>query len=507
MAAMAVATKAERTTPRMLGRYRLGDRIGAGGTSEVYRAELEGASGFAKPLVVKCLRPALADEPELVEGLAREARLAQRLHHGNIVQVLDFGVEDGRPYAVMEHVDGCSLHELAHDLRRRGERMGLGEALYVVEEVAAALRYAHGLTDDRGVPLRLVHRDVKPGNVLVSREGVVKLADFGIAKLAGDHGDTLPGVVKGTPQWLAPEQALGRGVDARTDVFALGLLLRALVDDDAPAPPPDPRVDQALRDVWLRASADAPADRWDDVQAMLGALQRWRAAHALDAGPGQLPAWVRRARQQAPLAIPVALDAALLGAGERDVTMTSAAEAGACLSTQPPARRDRTRVLLTGTLALGGAALVLWASAGRLPASSAGEATPQPPAPARATLPEPTEPTEPTEPARVAPEPATPEPARVAPEPAAPEPAAPEPSLAASARRRPLPRAAEPGRLRVNVLPWAEVTVDGRAHGRVPVDMELAAGRHRVRLDNPQLGARTYEIEVPAGGVHTITKW
>ena len=240
----------------MLGRYRIGERIGSGGTAEVFRAEVEGAEGFAKTLVVKCLRPALADEPELVEGLAREAKLAQRLHHGNIVQVLDFGVQDGRPYVVMEHVDGCSLHELCADLRRRGERMELPEALFVVEEVAAALRYAHGLTDDQGVPLRLVHRDVKPRNVLVSREGVVKLADFGIAKLAGDHGDTLPGVIKGTPAWLAPEQALGRVVDARTDVFALGRLLRELAggDDGAEAAPADPRVDEALREVWQRGA-------------------------------------------------------------------------------------------------------------------------------------------------------------------------------------------------------------------------------------------------------------
>jgi serine/threonine protein kinase len=492
--------------PRSLGRYRIGERIGSGGTADVFRAEVEGASGFAKTLVVKCLRAALADEPELAQGLAREAKLAQRLHHGNIVQVLDFGIEDDRPYVVMEHVDGCSLHELAADLRRRGERMGLPEALFVVEEVAAALRYAHGLVDEQGVPLRLVHRDVKPRNVLVSREGVVKLTDFGIAKLADDHGDTLPGVIKGTPLWLAPEQALGRGVDARTDVFALGLLLRELVSDDERADAlPDAHVNDALREVWRRASAEAPDERFPDVQSMLRALQRWRAARELDAGPGQLAAWVRRARQQAPLARPMTLDAALLGTGERDVTVTSTAGPIGGSAPQVEARRRSRRIALVGVLALGGGALVVWASA-------------QPPAASDAAPAASSEPSAPPELA-ASPEPSTSSRRTASPEPPAspqrtasppPSPAAEpftSPPAAEPGHRRTPSREAEPGRLRVNVLPWAEVSVDGRPRGRVPVDVELSAGRHRVRLWNPQLGERILEIEVPTAGVHTISEW
>jgi eukaryotic-like serine/threonine-protein kinase len=497
MTAMNAATPAAGPggPPRMLGRYRIGERIGTGGTAEVHRAEVEGAAGFSKSLVVKCLRPALADEPELVQGLAREAKLAQRLHHGNIVQVLDFGVEHGQPYVVMEHVDGCSLHELLHDLRRRDERMGLPEALFVVEEVAAALRYAHALVDDDGIPLRLVHRDVKPRNVLVSREGVVKLADFGIAKLADDHGDTLPGVIKGTPAWLAPEQALGHPVDARTDVFALGRLLRALVDDE------DPRVDEGLREVWRRACAEAPADRFEDAQSMLRALQRWRAARELDAAPGRLSTWVRRARRQAPVAVSVSLDAALLGAGDAMVTNG----AGSSPVPRVAAPIHRRTLALAGALALAGMALAVWVTSAR-PST----AVPEPPA-----MPEPNASVEPEPPTTPAPSTtpehsATPEPSRSQPS-TSPEPSTPvassHPQVERPARRRSPPLAVEPGRLQVNVLPWAEVTVDGRSEGRVPVDIELAAGRHQVRLYNPQLGERTLEVDVSAGEVRKISTW
>ena len=281
-----------------LGRYRIGERIGTGGVADVYRAEVEGAAGFAKTVVVKCLRPHVADEPELVEGLAREAKLAQRLQHGNIVQVFDFGAQDGQPYVVMEHVDGCSLHELQRDLARRDERLGLPEALFVVEELAAALRYAHGLADADGSPLSIVHRDVKPRNVLVSRDGVVKLADFGIAKVADENAHTLPGVIKGTPAYLSPEQARGRVVDARTDVFALGLVLGELVLDDGrtgAAPAGDPRVDDELRAVVERATAEDPDERFASADELLRVLRRWRAAREIEAGPRPLAELVRRA--------------------------------------------------------------------------------------------------------------------------------------------------------------------------------------------------------------------
>ncbi|MEX1367794.1 MAG: protein kinase [Nannocystaceae bacterium] len=502
---------------RQLGRYRIGERIGTGGVADVYRAEVAGAAGFSKSVVIKCLRPHVADEPELIEGLTREAKLAQHLQHGNIVQVFDFGAQDGQPFVVMEHVDGCSLHELQRDLARRGEPMGLGEALFVVEELAAALRYAHGLADEQGRPRGIVHRDVKPRNVLISRDGVVKLTDFGIAKVADDHGHTLPGVIKGTLAYLAPEQAAGQTVDARADLFALGLVLGELVLADehtGDGPPVDARVDDALRSVIERATSREPEARWPDADAMLRALQRWRATRDVDAGPGQLAAWVRRARGQPPVAAAIALDAALLGGSDRGVTSPTAAQPLAPTAAEPTDEPSAPGRLRPGWMALAVAfALVgvAWATMGsrerdeittRPDLQKPSSATPSTPALARRPATDAAateEPTEPLAPAIPTPEPATPPGLDASDEP-------PPRSTSPRSRSRPRPEL-PPGRLQVNVLPWAEVSIDGRPRGRVPVDVELSAGPHRVELYNPQLGRVIKDIELRAGGQLKIKEW
>jgi len=493
---------------RRLGRYRIGERIGTGGVADVFRAEAEGAAGFAKTLVVKCLRPHMQDEQQLAGALAREAKLAQRLHHGNIVQVFDFGIDDGTPYVVMEHVDGCSLHELLCDLARHSEPMTLEEALFVLEELAAALRYVHGLTDEDGTPLHLVHRDVKPRNVLVSREGVVKLADFGIAKVAGDDQSTLPGVIKGTPAYLSPEQAMARPVDGRTDIFALGLVLRDVLGDGLTLEfPVDPRADDALWAIYERATADEPTQRFEDVSAMLRALRRWRSDHEIEAHPGKLAAWVRRARGQAPVAAPRSLDAALLGGPEHashDSTRPGGLEPhttrpGPIAPDEDPPPLRRGFLALAGAFALGG---VAWAVM-----DDDESAPPQTPVTPMAG------PTTPGSIETSRPEPETPlVPSSGAPSEPTSETSASDSTDASTTTGGSAPAEAarpraKPGRLVVNVLPWAEVTVDGRPQGRVPVDIPLAPGRHRVRLHNPQMGGTNKVIQIRTGQTTTLNKW
>ena len=212
-----------------LGPYRLLRRIGAGGMAEVYLALAHGASGFEKRVALKVLLPELRDNPHLQRSLIEEARLGARLQHRNMVQVHDLGVADGIYFVRMDFVDGADLASL---LRRR--RPGAALALLIAEEMALALAYLHDATDDVGRPLGLVHRDVSPGNILVSRAGEVKLGDLGIVKATMLADVTQANIVKGKYAYMSPEQASGQGLDARSDQFALGVTLAELLTGQRP---------------------------------------------------------------------------------------------------------------------------------------------------------------------------------------------------------------------------------------------------------------------------------
>ncbi len=208
------------------GRYRLIQRLGVGGMGEVHLAVVFGAEGFKRPFVLKRLRPELAREPDLVRQFIDEARLGARLVQANIVPVYDFGKVGEDYFLAQEYVSGRDLDHLA-GRRWEQERRPLpeGVVLHVAHAVLDALAYAHALTDDEGRALGLVHRDVSPNNVLVSLRGEVKLLDFGIVKAEGRVSETKSGVVKGNVNCMSPEQARGHAVDARSDLFSLGLTL------------------------------------------------------------------------------------------------------------------------------------------------------------------------------------------------------------------------------------------------------------------------------------------
>jgi serine/threonine-protein kinase len=205
----------------LMGKYFLHERLGSGGMAEVFRATYSPEGGFEKVVAVKRILPACAEEPDFVTLFRREAELGSQLNHPNIVQVLDIGRFADTYFLAMEFIDGPSLRALIKD---QGP-LPFAVVAYLGAELAAALDYVHHRTASDGTPLNLVHRDVNPPNILLSRIGEVKLGDFGIARAAHHAPLTGPGRVSGKPGYLAPEQARSECFDGRADLFALGLTL------------------------------------------------------------------------------------------------------------------------------------------------------------------------------------------------------------------------------------------------------------------------------------------
>jgi hypothetical protein len=260
-------------------RYELEELVGTGGMSSVFRArDLQ----LGRRVAIKILHERLAGDPEYLERFRREARAVAKLSHPNIVTVIDRGDDDGRQYIVFEHVEGENLKELV----QRTGRLPVRRAIELGLAVADGLAFAH----DQG----LVHRDVKPQNVLLSREGDVKVTDFGIARsLEVEHGVTQTGTVLGTGEYLAPEQASGRPVSPATDVYSLGVVLWELLAGDVPfsgenfvavalrhvnEPPPSlqeqrPDVSPRLAATVERALAKDPARRFPSMAALARELR------------------------------------------------------------------------------------------------------------------------------------------------------------------------------------------------------------------------------------------
>jgi eukaryotic-like serine/threonine-protein kinase len=279
------------------GRYELHRRLGRGGMAEVYLARDQ---MLDRPVAVKVLFPALATDPGFVERFRREAQRAAALNHPNIVSVYDWGEANGTYFIVMEYVEGESLAETIHTEKR----VHPDRAAEIASDVAAALAFAHR----NGV----IHRDVKPGNVLIDREGAVKVADFGIARAISDASDqnlTKTGSVMGTATYFSPEQARGAQLDPRSDLYSLGCVLYEMITghppfagenavaiaykhvQEQPVPPRriDPAIPETLEAIVLKCLAKNPANRYPSGQDMRADLRRYLDGARIMAEPVMAP--------------------------------------------------------------------------------------------------------------------------------------------------------------------------------------------------------------------------
>ncbi len=206
-------------------RYRVIEKLESGGMAEVFRAESEGLQGFKKQVAIKRVLPHLSEKKKFISMFLDEARLSASLSHSNCVQVFDIGVGDSAYFIVMEFVDGANLKSIAESIRKQGREFPVPAAVFICAEICKGLSYAHEMKDANGVPQHIVHRDMSPPNVLVTKYGEVKIVDFGLAKATTQLEKSEPGIIKGKFSYLSPEAATGQEVDARTDIFAVGIML------------------------------------------------------------------------------------------------------------------------------------------------------------------------------------------------------------------------------------------------------------------------------------------
>jgi serine/threonine protein kinase len=338
------------------GRYRLLRRLGLGGMGEVWLAMMEGAGTFRRKVVLKLVAPDRRGDERLESMLADEARVLGLLHHPGIVTALDFA-EDPHlgPLLVLDYVDGPSLRSALKLAKRR--QLGLPHELaaFIGAEVARALDFAHRAADVDGTALHLVHRDVSPDNVLLSSDGAVLLADFGVARATVNSEVTFPGAApKGKRGYMAPEQAAGRPVGPQADVYSLGRVMAESIDGDPP---------EALKAVLDKATAAEPADRYASAAALAAALVA--ACPPPSEATLAVAAWLRQAA-------PEALQARDTSPGITPVSKPTPHRSGRTAPEQPPeppmfssvTRRKwpAPRFVLTALFfaALLGAPLALW---------------------------------------------------------------------------------------------------------------------------------------------------
>jgi len=282
-------------TPKQIGKYQILDRLAVGGMAELFKAKLEGNLGFEKLVAIKKILPHLATDRSFVEMFIDEARITASLDHRHIVQVFELGNDADTPYIAMQYVDGLDVLALLRECARAQIRLPADLCALIARDVLDALDYAHNALDANGRRLGIVHRDISPGNVLLSWRGDVKLTDFGIARAAERSHKTEAGTLKGKYGYMSPEQVSSGDVDARSDLFSVGILLAEMVmarrlftstnDLDILLMVRDARLDRLhkyasefpveLRVLTVRALQRRPEDRWQNAGQFRDALDEW----------------------------------------------------------------------------------------------------------------------------------------------------------------------------------------------------------------------------------------
>ncbi len=298
-------------TPLSIGRYQIVCKLGAGGMADVYLAHQPGPFSAGKLLVIKHLKPGIADDEQFVEMFANESRIAVRLNHPNVVHTYEVIAEDNNYYLTLEFLDGKNLRQIRQLCRNPGIPLSL--QIWILTQVLSGLHYAHELTNFDGTPLGIVHRDVSPTNVFITYAGEVKLLDFGIAKSLGAVSATREGIVKGKLGYASPEQCLCKPIDRRSDLFSVGVMLweaiagrkRALGETDASVYQArvqglEHRIDEVcptapreLVTICNRALEKRPEDRYQSALEFRQALDQYLTTTKFKAGPESMGAFMR----------------------------------------------------------------------------------------------------------------------------------------------------------------------------------------------------------------------
>ncbi len=283
-------------------------RLAVGGMAEVYVAKATGLGGFEKLVALKLIHPRYSEDPHFVQLLVEEAKISVVLTHVNVGQIFDLGHINDSYFIVMEYIDGPDCYRLMRETSAQGVQLPIDLCVHIASEVCQGLDYAHRRTDFSGAPLAIVHRDVSPQNILLSRAGEVKIVDFGIAKAALRSGQTEAGVIKGKYQYMSPEQAWADQVDRRSDIFSLGVVLYEMLTGEllyqeegvpelldrarkADIPPPETKrrdIPPALSGLVMKALAALPEQRYDTAIEMSECLSDFLFRYSPSTGSAQL---------------------------------------------------------------------------------------------------------------------------------------------------------------------------------------------------------------------------